>query len=182
MNVEILTGNVIAVPADILIATANPWLQMTGGVNLAIMMSPKGELVFEELQRHLPAAGHRYVEPGTVVRTGPGSLPFKHILHAVSIDPSYDSSVSLVAETIVKALTQARELGARIVTMPALATGFGPLSIEDFVQALKQALARDWTPLDKLKLVLKTEEDAQRAQRALDDLVSPDGARHDHLA
>src|SRR5579871_4105054 len=99
MNIEILVGNVLDVPADVLVSTANPWLQMTGGVNLAIILRPKGELVYDELQRYLPATGHRMVPPGTVVRTGPGSLPVKHILHAVAIDPSYDSSVELVATT-----------------------------------------------------------------------------------
>src|SRR5262245_51322271 len=116
MQTEISVGNVLDVPADVLISTANPWLQMTGGVNLAIMVRPDGELVYEELQRHLRTAGKRYVEPGTVVCTGPGSLPVKHILHAVSIDPSYDSSVDLVADTLARALTMARELGARTVT------------------------------------------------------------------
>src|SRR5947207_971697 len=100
MKVEILAGNILDVPADVLIATANPWLQMTGGVNLKIILRPLGERVFEELQRHLPASGQRWVEPGTVVRTGPGSLPVRHILHAVAIDPSYDSSVDLVADTV----------------------------------------------------------------------------------
>src|SRR6266404_4581657 len=113
MKIEIRTGNIIDVSADVLISTANPWLQMTGGVNLAIIVRPRGEFVHEELQRHLLASGNRYVEPGTVVRTGPGSLPVKHILHAVSIDRSYDSSVELVRDTIVKALEQARALDAK---------------------------------------------------------------------
>src|SRR5262249_47452628 len=103
MQIEILVGNILDVPADVLISTANPWLQMTGGVNLAIMVRPKGEFVYDELQRHLLSTGKRFVDPGTIVRTGPGSLPVKHILHAVSIDPSYDSSITLVAETIVRA-------------------------------------------------------------------------------
>src|SRR5262249_21140577 len=97
---------------------------------------PRGEVVHEELQRYLHATGRRYLEPGTVVRTGPASLPVRHILHAVSITPSYESSVELVAATIVRALTEARELGARVVTLPALATGFGPLSMEEFAEAL----------------------------------------------
>jgi O-acetyl-ADP-ribose deacetylase (regulator of RNase III) len=139
MNVEVLVGNVLDVPADVLIATANPWLQMTGGVNLAIIVRPRGEDVYEELQRYLREAGRRYVEAGTVVRTGPGSLAVKHILHAVAIDRSYDSSVELVAATIVTALTQARELGARTVSVPALATGFGPLSIEEFGHCSKES-------------------------------------------
>src|SRR5438270_5395726 len=104
MKLEILAGDVLDVRADVLISTANPLLQMTGGVNLAIILRPQGELVHEELQQFLRRSGERYVDPGTVVCTGPGSLPVKNILHAVSIDPSYDSSVELVADTIVRAL------------------------------------------------------------------------------
>ena len=160
MDTEVLVGDVLDVPADVLVATANPWLQMTGGVNLAIILRPKGEDVHAELQRYLPATKPRVVEPGTVVRTGPGSLPVKHILHAVAIDPSYDSSVALVASTIVAALAQARDLGARTVSLPALATGFGPLTMTDFAEALKQALAQDWSPLERLKVVLRNDDDA----------------------
>ncbi len=167
MDIEVLVGDVLDVPADVLISTANPWLQMTGGVNLKIILRPQGEHVHEELQRHLRATGKRYVEPGTVVRTGPGSLPVKHVLHAVSIDPSYGSSVELVADTIAEALTQARELGARTVTMPALATGFGPLSTEEFATALSQATARDWSPLGVLKVVLLRQEDADTVRAVL---------------
>ena len=161
MKVEIITGNVLDVPADVLIATANPWLQMTGGVNLAIILRPGGELVHVELQRYLPATGRRIVDAGTVVRTSSGSLPVKHILHAVSIDPSYDSSVELVANTITTALAQARDLGARTVSLPALATGFGPLTMDDFANALKITLARDWSPLELVIVVLKDEEAAE---------------------
>jgi O-acetyl-ADP-ribose deacetylase (regulator of RNase III) len=168
MRIEVLVGDVLDVPADVLVSTANPWLQMTGGVNLKIILRPKGEFVQEELQRHLAATGRRDVEPGTVVRTGPGSLPVKHILHAVSIDPSYDSSVDLVAETIGRTLTLARELKARTVTMPALATGFGPLSMAEFAMALSRATARDWSPLEVLKVVVRREEDAGTVREVLD--------------
>src|SRR5262252_5990630 len=117
MKVEVLAGNILDEPADVLVSTANPWLQMTGGVNLGIIVRPQGELVYEELQHHLRKSGQKMVAAGTVVCTGPGSLPVKKILHAVAIDPSYDSSVELVAETIVRALTQARELGAKSVSL-----------------------------------------------------------------
>jgi O-acetyl-ADP-ribose deacetylase (regulator of RNase III) len=167
MQIEILVGDVLDVAADVLISTANPWLQMTGGVNLAIILRPQGEFVHEELQRYLRDSGKRHVDPGTVVCTGPGSLPVKHILHAVSIDPSYDSSVELVATTIVTALGMARELDARIVTIPALATGFGPLSMEEFATALARAVEHDWTPLETLKVVLKHEEDAATVRGVL---------------
>src|SRR5262245_11260902 len=167
MKIEVQTGDVLDVAADVLVSTANPWLQMTGGVNLAILLRTQGERIHEELQRYLPTTGRRLVEPGTVVRTGPGSLPVKHVLHAVAIDPSYDSSVELVASTIVTALTQARELGARAVSMPALGTGFGPLSMEDFATALLQVTRREWSPLETLTVVLRNEEDAAAVRHVL---------------
>jgi O-acetyl-ADP-ribose deacetylase (regulator of RNase III) len=167
MNTEVLAGNILDVPADVLISTANPWLQMTGGVNLGIIVRPRGEMVYDELQRFLRESGKKTVDPGTVVCTGPGSLPVKRILHAVAIDPSYDSSVPLVTETIVKALTRARELGARTVTLAALATGFGPLLMEDFARALRQALLHDWAPLETLKVVVKHEEETATIREVL---------------
>jgi O-acetyl-ADP-ribose deacetylase (regulator of RNase III) len=140
---------------------------MTGGVNLSIIVRPRGEVVYEQLQDYVQLTGKRTVDPGTVVCTGPGSLPVKHILHAVAIDPSYDSSVEIVTATIITALTKAGELGARIVSIPALATGFGPLLIADFATAFARALERDWAPLETFKVVLKTEEEAEKIRTLL---------------
>ena len=53
------------------------------------------------------------------------------------------------------------------MTLPALATGFGPLTMSDFAAALKQALARDWSPLEHLKVVLRTDDDADTVRAAL---------------
>jgi O-acetyl-ADP-ribose deacetylase (regulator of RNase III) len=167
MKLEVFAGNILDVPADVLVSTANPWLQMTGGVNLAIIVRPKGDDVFGELQDLLKATGKKMVDPGTVVCTGPGSLPVKQILHAVSIDPSYDSSIELVSKTIVTALSQARQLNARVVTLAALATGFGPLLMEEFATALQGALKMDWAPLESLKVVVKHEEEAAKIRAVL---------------
>jgi O-acetyl-ADP-ribose deacetylase (regulator of RNase III) len=167
MKVEVLAGNILDVPADVLVSTANPWLQMTGGVNLGIIVRPRGEDVYAELQRYLPDSGQKMVAPGTVVCTGPGSLPVKKILHAVAIDPSYGSSVDLVRDTIIRALSRARELDARTVTLPALATGFGPLLMEEFAAALRQALAQDWAPLETLRVVLRHEAEAAKVREVL---------------
>lgn len=167
MEIEILAGNILDTPADALISTANPWLQMTGGVNLGIIVRPQGELVYAELQQFLRASGAEIVEPGTVVCTGPGSLPVKHILHAVAIDRSYDSSVGLVSATIAKALTKAQELHAKIVTLAALATGFGPLLMEDFAEALRPISERDWSPVEVLKVVVKHEHEAASIRAAV---------------
>jgi O-acetyl-ADP-ribose deacetylase (regulator of RNase III) len=171
MQSEVKVGDVLDEPADVLISTANPWLNVSGGVNGAILLRG-GEAVQAELRDHLRQRAQPHVPPGSVVRTGPGPLSVKHILHAVAIDAFYDSSVELVESTLVEALDQARHLGASTIAMPALATGYGPLKMEEFAEALRRALRRNWSPLARLTVVLRREESAHTVTRAVQ---SPSG-------
>jgi O-acetyl-ADP-ribose deacetylase len=114
-------------------------LRMSGGVNGAIL-SRGGKAVQDELNQHLAALGKSAVEPGSVVRTGPGPLTVKHILHAVGVNIFYESSVDLIARLLAVALKEAAALGARTVATPALATGYGPLSLSEFASALVVAM------------------------------------------
>src|SRR2546430_2134838 len=62
---------------------------------------------------------------------------------------------------------RARETGARTVNLAALATGFGPLLMQDFASALRQALTQDWTPLEVLRVVVRHEEEAAKIRQVL---------------
>ena len=95
MQINIQVGDVLEVAADVLISTANPWLNLSGGVNGAIL-SAVGPTIQEELHAYLKSQGISAVPAGTVVQSNAGNLPFDCILHAVAIDPFYDSSVVLV--------------------------------------------------------------------------------------
>ena len=159
MKCSVKIGDVLDEPADALICPANPWLNLSGGVNGAILMRG-GQAVQDELQAHLRLAGRTAVEAGTVVCTGPGPLCVKQILHAVAIDPFYGSSVELVTQTIESALGRAVSLGAATVTMPMLATGYGPLTAEHFGLALADAIGRDWSPIEHLTVVVRGDDDA----------------------
>lgn len=159
MKCSVRVGDVLDEHADALICPANPWLNLSGGVNGAILMRG-GQAVQDELQAHLRSAGRSAVEAGTVVCTGPGPLCVKHILHAVAIDPFYGSSVELVKQAIESALATARSLGAVTVAMPMLATGYGPLRAEHFGLALADVLRRDWSPVEHLTVVVRGGDDA----------------------
>jgi O-acetyl-ADP-ribose deacetylase (regulator of RNase III) len=163
MHIEVVQGDVLSHPADALICPANCYLNMSGGVNGEILLRG-GEAIQRELHGYLKKAGSRSVPPGTVVRTGAGSLPFQHILHAVAIDPFYGSSVELVADTLRNALSHACGLGVRSISLPALATGYGPLSVEQFCKALLDAAKDDGPPLALVTLVLRRSEDVSAAQ------------------
>ena len=167
MKVIVKHGDVLDETADILICTANPMLSMSGGVNGAIL-ARGGSNVQDELLRHLESERRSWVEPGSVVRTGPGPLSVKHILHAVCVDGLYGSSTDLVAKTFDRALREAAALLAKTVAAPAAATGYGPLSMQQFGAALVEIARRAYPPIEKLSVVLKCEDDAKCIRRLLD--------------
>lgn len=165
MKLTVTQGDVLDEAVDVLIATGNVKLQMTGGVNGAIL-ERGGASVQQELQAYLKAAGRHWVEAGTVVTTGPGPLSVKHIVHAVAVNGFYEATVESVARTIAAALAEARRLGGRTVALPALATGYGPLSAADFGRALALALQEGAAQgLTELRVVLwrADQADAVRA-------------------
>lgn len=157
MQVLVTVGNVLDVGADVLISSANPWLNMSGGVNGAIVeQCPEMQ---EELHATLRSSGRSSVEAGTVVRTSAGRLPFSHIIHAVAIDPFYESSVDLVGKTLTAAFDLVVELEARTVSLPTLATGYGPLSVAEFGLAFADCVVGRYD-LDVVTIVVRTMENA----------------------
>lgn len=167
MRICVKIGDVLEYEADVLISTANPWLNLSGGVNGAIL-SKCGSSIQEELHSHLKHLGLAAVPAGTVVRSSPGTLPFRHILHAVAIDPFYDSSVELVRATWATVFSKAIELEANTISSPTLATGYGPLSIEETAQALVPLVDDDRFMRLFLTLVVRTPEAADILSVAFD--------------
>ena len=167
MEIVVKVGDLLDEVADVIVSTANPWLNMSGGVNGAIL-SRGGKKVQEELHSYLRDSGKSAVEPGTVVLTSPGPLSARQILHAVAIDPFYDSSIEVIDCTFRTVLTEARRLQAKTVAMPALATGYGHLSMEQFAAGFTQAMeAEDWAPIERIVVVVRKEEDANIIRHAL---------------
>ncbi len=55
------------------------------------------------------------------------------------------------------------------MALPALATGYGPLTLADFLDALRQVLADGAATraLDELRVILRHEDEAEAARMAL---------------
>ncbi len=157
MNVVVTVGDVLDAAADVLISTANPWLNMSGGVNGAIR--ERAPDIQSELRSHLESIGESAVPAGTVVRTSAGPLPFAHIIHAVAIDPFYDSSHQIVADTLTAAFNLVVSLNAKSVSLPTLATGYGPMSIDAFARAFADSVLGRF-PIDTVTIVVRSDETA----------------------
>lgn len=85
MQINIQVGDVLKAAADVLISTANPWLNRSGGVNGAIR-STVGPAIHEERHAYLKSQDISAVPAETVVQSRAGILPFNCILHAVAIE------------------------------------------------------------------------------------------------
>ena len=168
MKVEVRVGGLLEEQVDVLICSANVWLNMSGGVNGAIR-ERGGEAIQTELHAYLSALGVRHVPPGTVVRTGPGPLSVGAILHAVAVDGFYGSGPELVGRALGAAFAEAQALGAETVALPALATGYGPLSAAQFAAGLRTALDAGPWPFDEVRVVLWRHGDAEVVRSALED-------------
>ncbi|ELP30137.1 macro domain-containing protein [Rhodopirellula baltica] len=75
MQIHVQVGDVLAAAADALISTANPWLNLSGGVNGATLAAT-GPATQEELHGYLRSQGISAVPAGTVVQSSSGNLPF----------------------------------------------------------------------------------------------------------
>lgn len=166
MQITIKVGNVLMEAADVLISTANPWLNLSGGVNGAIREIAGPELQ-SQLHQLLKDQGVAAVPAGTVVRSDPFGLAFKHVLHVVAIDPFYDSSIELVRSAFSRALEMAVDLSAHSISTPTLATGYGPMTISDFGIAIAPLLDEPRLAQVSLNIVLRRDEDAADLRESL---------------
>ena len=164
MKVCVAVGDVLAAAADVLISTANPWLAMSGGVNAAIR--ERCPEIQDELKTHLRRNNVKALPAASVAVTSAGNLPFQHIIHAIAIDPFYDSSVELVQQTLSTAFESAVDLNARTVSMPTLATGYGPMTSEEFARALNSATVAPFS-LDGVTIVVRSQKNAATLSRVL---------------
>lgn len=178
MNVIFKVGNIVEERADGLVCSGNVKLNMSGGVNGALLQGG-GEAMQAALHAFLKSQGRAYVEPGFAMRIGPEPFHFKSIVYTVAIDPFYDSSVELVVKSLANAFSILAEDGCETVAVPALATGYGHLGKADFGGALRLCLAkRDW-PFQEVRVVLKSDIDQAEVQSGYSRPASAQAERQD---
>lgn len=165
MMLSVVAGDIFQHAGDVLICPANPWLNMSGGVNGEILLRCGSEIQ-TELHDKLSAQSTKQVPPGTIVTTAGGNLGFEYLVHAVAIDVFYDTNVDIVTKTLKGALSQSASLGKTVV-MPSIATGYGRLPIEDFSKAFSNAIS-NLRELDiQLTLVLRSQDKADTVSTLL---------------
>src|SRR5262245_60923923 len=112
MRWTVKQGNILDEPADVLVCSANVFLNLSGGVGGEILLR-YGEGMQLELRLHLAERGLHFVPQGEVVRCGPCGTPFQAVLHAVAVDGFYQSSPAVIETVVARSLQMAASLGAK---------------------------------------------------------------------
>jgi O-acetyl-ADP-ribose deacetylase (regulator of RNase III) len=154
MQWRLRRGNVWSEPADAVIVTAHPFLNLAGGAG-AQLLNRQGQAIQTELHYHLQKIGARYLQPTDVAPTFGGDVPYRVVLHAVALDAFYDSSADWIAATLANALALAVRYEARTVSAVALATGYGQLPLEAFASGLRAVASRPFPPLEQFTLCVR---------------------------
>lgn len=165
MQWTLTSGDIIEVPADVLVCSANVFLNLSGGVGGEILLR-YGRGMQDEMHAFLARSGKAFVQQGEVVACGPQGMPVKAVLHAVAVDAFYQSSPEIVRAVVEKSLEMSAELGARRVALTALATGFGRLSMEKFAKGIAPLRAAQFPPVEEVVVCVKSDDDCERLRAA----------------
>jgi len=159
-------GDILTQRADVLVCSANVFLNLSGGVGGEILRRC-GLAIQQELHEHLVNTNRKFVERGQIVTTAAHGLPFTAILHAVAVDGFYQTSIEIVRTVIDASLCRAAEMDARRVALTALATGYGRLPMTQFAEALRPLMGLEYRPLVEVIACVKNETDEQSLRQSL---------------
>jgi O-acetyl-ADP-ribose deacetylase (regulator of RNase III) len=143
-------GELFDLSAECLICSANPELNLSGGVGGEFLRRFGGSMQ-ELLHNRLKMTGRRFVSPGTVVATPSCGSPFRIVIHAVAIDPFYETSAELIACAYANAFDEAARLGCRTISSACLACGYGHATPAMFVAAIQPSLRGTLAGIDKIE-------------------------------
>ena len=147
------TGNLLDVPADVLVCSANPHLTLSGGVG-SDALARFGPAMAEGLAEVVRKRSPHFIPRGEVITYSDTSLPYRAVLHAVAIDGWYNSSPQIIQEIVARSLSLAAGFAARRVALAALATGFGHLSLAEFAEGIRPLMAGDFPPVEEVYICL----------------------------
>lgn len=162
--------NLLSEPADALVVSGNPHLNLSGGVG-ADLLNRYGQGLQTELHYHLKKIGSRYVQPTDVVPTFGGDTPYKVILHAVAIDAFYDTSPDWVTQCYLNALALADKYSARTIAAASLATGYGKMPMIDFAVGLKPLLKRTAGNVERVTICITNPAKVEELAALLPELT-----------
>jgi O-acetyl-ADP-ribose deacetylase (regulator of RNase III) len=156
-------GEILDTAAEALIASANPQLNLSGGIG-GELLRRYGDGMQRFLHDWLAARGQKSIAPGEVVVAGPCGSPFRLVVHAVAIDAFYDTRPEFIRQAYSRAFAAVAEAGCRSVAAACLACGYGRLAPPDFAAAVGRLLGRPLAGIERVTFVSRDADLIQLVQ------------------
>ncbi len=153
-------GDLLDVPADVLVCSGNVYLNLSGGVGGAFLLR-HGPAMQDALHCYLAERNIRHVNRGDVIAMPPCGSPYRAVLHAVAVDGFYESSPEVVTAVIRESLRQSATHSARIVALTAVARGYGRLPLVDFARGLRPLLGEEFPPIEQVVIGVRSADTAE---------------------
>jgi O-acetyl-ADP-ribose deacetylase (regulator of RNase III) len=170
MRCRLRQGDILDVPADVLICSANVYLTLSGGVGGAFLLR-YGPAMQEALQQYLAERNLRHAERGQVIEVPPCGSPYRAVLHAVAVDGFYDSTSEVISGVVRAGLEQAAALAAQTIALAGLAMGYGRLSVAEFARGLGPLIGRTFPPIEVVIISLRSREDVEELGKLIPVLL-----------
>lgn len=158
--------NLLDVLADVLVCSANVSLNLSGGVGADLLErygSAMQKALHEMLAKRSPKAARR----GEVFPYGGPEIPYRAVLHAVSVDGWDHSNSSAITDIARRALKMAADYEAKRVALTVLGTGFGDLSFGDFAEGIRPVMKEECPPIETVTLGLLLEFEIAALRKCL---------------
>lgn len=162
--------NLLDEPADVLVCSANVSLNLSGGVG-AELLGRYGNKMQRALHEILANRNPHTAMRGEVIAYEGNDLPYRSVLHAVSVDGWYQTTPKLLGEIAEKALEMAAGYGARKVAFTVLATGFGNLSFAEFAEGIRPVIYQEFPPIEEVVLGLLNDFEIAEIRKYLPEEV-----------
>ena len=150
-------ADILDAKADGLICSANPNLNLSGGVGGAFLLRYGTEMQ-DFLHDHLRSTGQRFIEPGNAVLAPSSGSTYKAIAHAVAIDAFYDTNCDFIRSAYKSAISQLAAASCRTIAAACLACGYGRCSIANFIESIEPLIAKPHSNVDTITLVTTNAE------------------------
>ncbi len=159
-------GDILNASADALICSANPQLNLSGGVGGAFGLR-YGASMQQFLHSWLVQNGRRFVAPGEIVVAPSLGSSFKVVVHAVAVDAFYDTSADIISEAYKRSFAALSDAHCRTVATSCLACGYGRASPQMFINAVRPLLTRNISGIDRVEFISTDSDLIEALQNAI---------------
>jgi O-acetyl-ADP-ribose deacetylase (regulator of RNase III) len=142
MIIDIKNTDIFDIAADCFLASGNVQLNMSGGVNGALL-GKYGQDLQDELKKYLADNSLVQVQPGFIYKFRKHIPPYKMVIYSAGVNVWYNSTIELVADILEKAIEAACCENLKSIVTVAIGTNYGNLSRCSFGKSLKRFLKAD---------------------------------------